>query len=70
MSALTRMIMVWRWRQAFFSVLSLGLATAVWARPPKLALILAGSALSGLLSYSMKNLERKFIFTDYIHATK
>ena len=56
--------------QTFFSIVSLVGATALWSRPPKLALILLGSVVSGLAAYVMKGLEKKYIYTDYVHATK
>jgi hypothetical protein len=56
--------------QNVFGVLSVIGAAALWARPDNLARVLSASAFSALIAYGLSRLERRFLYTDYIHATR
>lgn len=56
--------------KAISAAVSLVAATAIWSRPANLAKILVGSIASVFFSYYMSRLERKMMFTDYVHAHK
>lgn len=45
-------------------------ATAVWSRPACLLKVLAASAIAGAAAVGLGKLEKRFYFTDYIHAVK
>lgn len=61
-----------RMLKGVFAALSLVCATAIWSPRPVGVLVkvlVAGSGLAGL-SYGMSRLERRMVYTDYIHARR
>ena len=56
--------------KALSAAVSIVTATAIWSRPANLAKILTGSVAAAIFAYYMSQLERKMMFTDYVHAHK
>lgn len=55
-----------------FAATSVVMATAIWSPRPagQIAKILLGSLGSALAAYGMSRLERRMVYTDYVHAHK